>query len=108
MKEALLDTDTLINFFKKDTETIIQAKKYLSEFDEFSISDLSYFEFLKGLEFRESLNKKIIFDIFVEENKLIRTSNESMKISATVYADLRKRGITIGTADLLYSRNCHP
>ncbi|WP_291777610.1 PIN domain-containing protein [Cecembia sp.] len=101
MKEALLDTDTLINFFKKDTETLIKTKKCLSEFDVFSISDISYFEFLKGLEFRGSLNKKIIFDIFVEENKLIRMSKESIKISASVYADLRKQGITIGTADLL-------
>lgn len=101
MKEALLDTDTLINFFKKDAETLLQGKAYLLHFNQFTLSDITYFEFLKGLEFRESLNKKLIFDSFIEENKLVGINKETLKISASIYADLRKKGFTIGTADLL-------
>ena len=41
------------------------------------------------------------FEIFIKNNSIIHISESSAKISAELYADLRQKGITIGTSDLL-------
>lgn len=101
MKKALLDTDTLINFFKNDLNTIKKSQVYLSEFDFLTISDITCFEFIKGLEYRNATKKRLMFDLFTEQNEVLGTTLDSIKISARIYGDLRRKGITIGTSDLL-------
>lgn len=42
-----------------------------------------------------------MFDLFIDENEVMGTTLDSIKISARIYGDLRRKGITIGTSDLL-------
>lgn len=101
MKKALLDTDTLINFFKNDPKTVEQTKNYLRSFPRLTISEITCFEYIKGLEYRNAIKKSLMFDLFLEENEIVGTNLDSIKISARIYGDLRREGITIGTSDLL-------
>lgn len=101
MKKVLIDTDTLINFFKDDLNTIKKSQVYLLEFDFLTICDITCFEFINGLEYRNATKKRPIFDLFIEQNEVLGTTLDSIKISARIYGDLRRKGMTIGTSDLL-------
>ena len=43
------------------------------------------------------------FEEFAAHNNIIQLTLESAKLSADIYADLRQKGITIGTSDILIS-----
>ncbi len=74
---------------------------YLKDFDQINISIVTYFEVLGGLNFKSADKQIQNFEEFVTNNNIIHISEASAKISADIYADLRKRGITVGTSDLL-------
>lgn len=101
MTEALIDTDILSFYFRGDSTVVELFGKYLNVFDSINISIITYYEILGGLTFKKALKQLNEFDEFVKNNNVIHISEESAKISAGIYADLRQKGITIGTSDIL-------
>lgn len=101
MSEVLVDTDILSFYFKGDPVVVKRFSEYLKEYDQINISILTYYEILGGLSFKNADKQIRDFEIFVSNNNIIHLSEESVKISASVYADLRQRGITIGNTDIL-------
>jgi predicted nucleic acid-binding protein len=78
-----------------------KVQEYLSMHDRLTLSDITYFEILAGLEFKEA-NKQIeAFELFVSKCRLLHLTSDSIRISAKIYGDLRRKGIQIGTPDLL-------
>lgn len=76
-------------------------EQYLKEHLKITISEITYFEVLAGLSYKQATRQIDEFDKFVSSCNIVKLSNQSLKDSATVYADLRNQGITIGTADIL-------
>ncbi len=101
MTESLVDTDILSFYFKGDQKVINKFNDYLREFDVINISIITYYEILGGLKFKKAERQIKEFEEFVANNTIIHISEESAKISGVVYADLRQKGITIGTSDIL-------
>lgn len=101
MTEALVDTDILSFYFKGETKVVERFRDYLKEFDQINISIVSYFEVLGGLKFKRAERQIQAFEEFVSNNNIIHISETSAKISGDIYAELRQRGIIIGTSDLL-------
>lgn len=101
MTEALVDTDILSYYFRGDTKVVERFRDYLKEFDQINISIVTYYEVLGGLKFKEAGKQIRDFEEFIKNNNIIHISEESAKISGDIYADLRRRGITIGTSDIL-------
>lgn len=101
MIEVLVDTDILSFYFKGNTKVVERFQDYLKEFDQINISIITYFEVLGGLKFKNAEKQIQNFEEFVTNNNIIHISETSARISGDIYADLRKRGITIGTSDLL-------
>ena len=101
MTEALVDTDILSFYFKGDPNVVERFQDYLKDFDQINVSIVTCFEVLAGLKFKSAEKQIQDFEEFVTNNNIIHISETSAKISADIYADLRKRGITIGTSDLL-------
>lgn len=101
MTEALIDTDILSFYFKGDEKVVDQFTAYLNEFDQIAISIITYYEIIAGLKFKKAEKQLIDFEDFVNNNTILHISEDSIKISADVYADLRHKGITIGTSDIL-------
>jgi tRNA(fMet)-specific endonuclease VapC len=99
--ESLVDTDILSFYFKGDPKVIQKFNDYLREFDVINISIITYYEILGGLKFKKAEKKIKEFEEFVNNNTIIHISEESAKISGDIYADLRQKGITIGTSDIL-------
>jgi tRNA(fMet)-specific endonuclease VapC len=99
--ESLVDTDILSFYFKGDSKVVEKFNDYLKEFDVINISIITYYEILGGLRFKKAEKQIKEFEEFVNNNSIIHISEESAKISGHIYADLRQKGITIGTSDIL-------
>ncbi len=101
MKEALIDTDILSFYFKGDSNVVNKFEDYLKEFDQINISIITFYEILGGLKHKKADRQVLEFEEFVSNNNIIHISEDSARISADVYADLKRRGVTIGTSDIL-------
>jgi tRNA(fMet)-specific endonuclease VapC len=99
--ESLVDTDILSFYFKGDQRVVGKFDDYLKEFDVINISIITYYEILGGLKFKKAEKQIKEFEEFVNNNSIIHISEESAKISGDLYANLRQKGITIGTSDIL-------
>lgn len=99
--ESLVDTDILSFYFKGDQKVVSKFNDYLRKFDVINISIITYYEILGGLKFKKAERQIKEFEEFVINNTIIHISEGSAKISGDLYADLRQKGITIGTSDIL-------
>jgi len=99
--ESLVDTDILSFYFKGDSKVVDKFNNYLKEFDVINVSIITYYEILGGLKFKKAERQIKEFEEFVSNNTIIHISEQSAKLSGDIYADLRQKGITIGTSDIL-------
>jgi tRNA(fMet)-specific endonuclease VapC len=99
--EAIVDTDILSFYFKGDEKVIARFGEYLKEFEQINLSIITYYEIIAGLKFKKAERQIRDLEVFVNNNLVINLSKESAELSGDIYADLRQRGITIGTSDLL-------
>jgi len=99
--EAIVDTDILSFYFKGDGKVIERFGEYLKEFGQINISIVTYYEIIAGLKFKNAERQIREFEDFINDNNIINITEESAKISGDIYADLRQRGIMIGTSDIL-------
>jgi len=101
LRKSILDTDTLINFFDDDENTSRNLSNYLSSHPKLTISELTVFEFFQGLEYKQAQKQMKKFESFISKCEVLNISHNSVRLSAKIYADLRRKGITIGEIDLL-------
>jgi len=101
MKEALIDTDILSYFLKGDIDVIKKVRDYLKEYPKLNISMITKYEVLGGFEYKKATKLIENFDKFLENCDVINLSDKSVRHSAKIYGELRRKGITIGTSDLL-------
>jgi tRNA(fMet)-specific endonuclease VapC len=101
LRKSILDTDTLINFFDDDENTSRNLSNYLSSHPKLTISELTVFEFFQGLEYKQAQKQMEKFETFISKCEVLNISHNSVRLSAKIYADLRRKGITIGEIDLL-------
>lgn len=101
MTESLVDTDILSFYFKGDQKVIDHFSEYLKTFDSINLSIITYYEIMGGLKFKQAEKQLKEFEEFVSNNTIIHISEASAKLSGNIYADLRQKGVTIGTSDIL-------
>ncbi|MEM1407521.1 MAG: type II toxin-antitoxin system VapC family toxin [Bacteroidota bacterium] len=103
MKLSLIDTDVLSYFLKGNNQVTRNVEIYLKEYSKITISEITYFEILAGLTFIQASRQIEEFESFISTCDVLKLSTSSLRKSATIYAELREKGITIGTTDLLIS-----
>ena len=101
MTEALIDTDILSYYFRGDIKVVAKVIKYLKEFEQINLSIITYYEIVGGLKFKKAEKQILDFEEFVNNNTIIHISEYSAKISGDIYANLRQKGIVIGSSDIL-------
>lgn len=101
MKPAIIDTDTTSYFFRNNANVVAKLDEYLQEHGFVYLSVITYYEVLNGLYFKDAKNQLEQFEKFVKLNQVLPLTNEIAKISAEIYADLRKKGQTVGHNDVL-------
>ena len=101
MKESLLDTDIFSFYLKGNNDVVEKVVDYLTEYPTLNISSITYYEILKGLEYKQATRQKENFESFIEEMNIINVNQASLKISAKIYGNLRRNGRIIGVSDTL-------
>lgn len=77
------------------------CKLYLQENDKLSFSLITYYEIMSGLKHRDAHQQLTKFLKFSELSQIIPLTEQSVKISAEIYAELRKKGTPVDDIDLL-------
>jgi tRNA(fMet)-specific endonuclease VapC len=101
MKGALLDTDTISFFLRRDSNVVMNLTDYLTENEAAHISVVTYYEILNGLYFKDAKKQLAAFERFATLNTIVPLTSLIAKKSARIYAELRAAGRVIGHNDVL-------
>jgi len=101
MKPSILDTDILSEFLRGNQNVISNVDEHLKSFGYVNLAIISYYEILNGLLYKDARKQLSLFEAFVEQNKVIPLTIRTVKISASIQAELRKKGLSIGHTDTL-------
>lgn len=98
MRKYLLDTN-IISYYLKGIENL--KEKFTSNIDSLSISIISYYEIVSGLQ-SINANKRITeFEKFCELIDVVNLDRASILASCQIYSDLKKSGNLIDDIDIL-------
>lgn len=101
MKPALVDTD-IISFYLRNHHIIKKHfEEYLIKYPIINFSIISYYEILSGLKYKDAHKQLKSFQEFADNCNIFTVSEASVKISADIYSDLRKKGQSIDDIDIL-------
>ena len=101
MKQSILDTDILSEFLRGNTKVMAKVDEHLKEFGFISLSIITYYEILNGLYYKDAKKQMERFEEFVGLNKVVPLTIRTVKLSANIQAELRKKGNEIGHTDTL-------
>lgn len=101
MNPALIDTNILSLFFRKNPNVIARFNAYLKKYDKLNISIITYYEIISGLKHRDAQKQLKSFLEFAEYNTVLPLTERSATISADIYANLRSKGMPIDDIDIL-------
>ena len=101
MKQSIIDTDILSEFLRGNEKVIEKLDEYLNEFNFISISIITYYEILNALLYKDAKKQMQRFEEFVSLNKVAPLTIRTVKISAEIQSELRKKGTEIGHTDTL-------
>lgn len=101
MKPALVDTDILSLFFRNNENVVSNFEAYLKKHEKINLSIITYYEILSGLKHRDALKQQDLFLKFAGHNSILPVTEESVTISADLYARLRKTGQMLDDIDIL-------
>lgn len=98
---ALLDTDILSSLMRQNNQVVLHARQYLEQFGYFTLSVITQYEILRGLNAKEATKQITAFMQFCTKCRIIPISQSIVIKAAEIYADLRKHGLSISDADIL-------
>ena len=99
----LLDSNIIIFYLKKDTETV----KMIDKLDvNFCTSVVCIGEVLEGLSSKKSPKKTKVFEQLIKNIKIIPIDLETTRVFAKTRKNLRKRGKLIGDMDTFIAATC--
>ncbi|MEL6535672.1 MAG: type II toxin-antitoxin system VapC family toxin [Bacteroidota bacterium] len=101
MIPVVLDTDTVSLFFRKNMGVVKNIETHLLHHGYIYLSVITVYEVLNGLYWRDNKRNLNSFKAFVAANRVLSIEQETVEIAARNFADLRKRGITIGHNDVM-------
>ncbi|ADG68809.1 PilT protein domain protein [Planctopirus limnophila DSM 3776] len=98
---TLLDTDVLSGLMKRNQTALNRARKYLSIHQSFTISLMTRFELMRGLQVKQASAQLAAFAVFCNNNVVLPLNDNVIVRAAEIYADLYRRGALIPDADIL-------
>lgn len=101
MKAAVVDTDILSMFFRGDSAVVSHFDSYLREYDQVSISIITYYEVLSGLKHRDAQKQLAGFLDFSAHASILPLTVESATLAADIYASQRAKGSPVDDVDIL-------
>lgn len=110
--KTLLDTDVLSALMRRNPAAIRNARNYLADYSQLSISIITRFEILRGLKAANATTRLTAFDAFCAANEVLSLTDQIVVRAADIYANLYQSGQLIGDADILIAataleEGCH-
>jgi len=94
------DTDALTCYLKASPKAVNKVNE-LADVGEFvHITSITMYEILKGLRHKGNIQTERKFIAFLEKVEVIPLCDRAVVEAAEIYAQLRKKGVTIGDADI--------
>ena len=101
MSKVLLDTDTLSYFLKGNELVLHSATAYLAKHDCFTISIITSYEIMSGLEAKGAKQQLKLFKKFLKDNEVLNLTEDTIAISSSIYGELRRKGKPLDDIDIL-------
>ena len=96
-----IDTDTLSYFLTGNTIIRGRMQDEIDCGNQICLTCINVYEVIKGLRYRGNKNKEQDFYNLLRYVTVFRLDDNAIQKAADIYASLRKKGITIGDADIL-------
>ncbi len=106
MYTAVLDTDTLSAIMHQDVDAVSNAKRYLAAHPKLTISIITRYEILRGLMAKNATKQVWKFDRLCVTMDVLQLTDPIVVRAASLYANLRQAGKSIGDADILIAATC--
>lgn len=101
MNEVVIDTDILSLFLRNDPRVTSHADSYLKSRTGFTLSIITSFEILRGLEVKNASRQLIKFEHIRQLSRELNLTGDIVTKAANIYAELYRNGMLIGDADIL-------
>jgi tRNA(fMet)-specific endonuclease VapC len=101
MERTLIDTDTLSAIMRQNTDALANAQAYIAVHKVLTISLITRYEILRGLKAKQATTQQAAFEQFCASNIVIPLTDPTILRGSEIYADLHRRGLLIGDADIL-------
>lgn len=88
-------------FLKIINKVVSRFREYLKQYKKVNLSIITCYEILSGLKHRDALRQLDLFREFAQQNIILPLTEDSIFISADLYAGLRKVGKLIDDIDIL-------
>jgi len=96
-----LDTDIISYHFSSHTKIKDKLLELADQDERICITVINVYEILKGLKWKNNLQTEAKLMRFIEKLPLFTINKYVINIAANIYANLRKKGISIGDSDIL-------
>jgi tRNA(fMet)-specific endonuclease VapC len=101
VKQTLIDTDILSFFLRGDPQVVARFEAYTREHARVNLSIITYYEILSGLKHKDAKKQLAAFLDFAAQNNVIPLTEESVALTADMYAATRGKGSAVDDFDLL-------
>jgi len=98
---VISDTDILSALMRKNSVVVAEARTYLAQHGQFTISIITRYEILMGLKAKGATQQTARFEQFCARNTILPITDDVIIQATDIYADLYRRGELIGDADIL-------
>jgi tRNA(fMet)-specific endonuclease VapC len=98
---TLLDSDILSALMRHQPKVVERAREYLEFHSQLAFSLITRYEILRGLKAREATAQLARFESFCGTCQVVPVSDEIVTCASGIYADLYRKGMLVGDADIL-------
>ena len=106
MNKAVLDTDTLSAIMRQESTALSQAQVYLSSYSRLTVSIVTRFEILRGLNAKNATSQAAAFNAMCQSMEVLPLTDAVIVRAADIYGKLHQTGQLIGDADILIAATC--
>jgi len=99
--KIFLDTDIISYFFAGNINIYNKIVEEINSGNQICLTCVNVYELVKGLKYRNNKNIEQKVYEFIKDIIVFPLDNDSVQVAADIYATLKKRGLTIGDADIL-------
>jgi tRNA(fMet)-specific endonuclease VapC len=98
---VLIDTDVMSALLRHDSVATARLAEYVALFGHVTWSVVTSYEVLRGLRWKRAMGREIRFVRLFDEHEVLPITSEIADVAASLHADARTRGVTVGDADTL-------